>query len=424
MQSQTYSVRTRAVLTLAAALLFVTGIAASQATPVFSFYSVFGDALPIGGLTPDASGNLYGVTFYGGVYGNGMVYELSPADGSSISGAWSMAVLYSFNPGSSDGWGPTSAPVFDSAGNLYGSTEFGGTGGCSIFGCGTVYKLSPSGGARWTETILHDFDGSDGWQIHPGLTIDSAGNLYGMATGGGSYSAGTVFELSPSGSSWSLSVLHQFYGGSDGKAPFAALTLDSAGNLYGTASAGGGKSAACKFGCGIVFELSPSTNGAWTEKILHNFTTNANDGSQPACHLTFDASGNIYGTAGSGGGAANAGIVFELSPMGNIWEEKILHNFNQHAADGAGPSNSLTFDAAGNLYGATIGGGTHGSGTAFKLAPAGGSWTETMLNNFSRQGAGGYFPNSGPIWGADGNLYGIAASGGRNNQGTVFEITP
>ncbi len=420
MQLQPFSVRCRAVLTLTAVLLFLTSLAASQATPIFSFYSVYGDALPIGGLTADASGNLYGVTFYGGVYGNGMVYKLSPA-----AGAWTMTTLYSFNPGTSDGWAPTSPPVFDAAGNLYGTTEFGGTGGCSIFGCGTVYELSPTGDATWKETILHDFTGTDGWQIHPGLTIDGAGNLYGMATGGGAYSAGTVFELSTSGGSWTFSVLHQFFGGADGKAPFAALTLDTAGNLYGTASAGGGKSSACKYGCGIVFELSPSSNGTWTEKILHNFTTNTADGSSPACQLTFDASGSIYGTAFSGGGASNAGIVFELSPAGNTWEEKILHNFNEQTGDGAGPSNSVTFDAAGNLYGATIGGGTHGRGTAFKLAPtASGPWTETMLNNFSGQGSGGYFPNSGPIWGADGNLYGIAASGGRNNQGTVFQLVP
>jgi uncharacterized repeat protein (TIGR03803 family) len=419
MRTQAFSVRFRSVLSIAAALLFVTAIAASQETAIYSFYSVYGDALPIGGLTADASGNLYGVTFYGGVYGNGMVYELVPNGG-----GWNLLVLYSFNPGASDGWGPTSPPVFDSAGNLYGSTEFGGTGGCSIFGCGTVYEISPSSDATWKETILHNFDGSDGWQIHPGLTIDAAGNLYGMATGGGSYNSGTVFELSPSAGSWSFSVLHNFYGGSDGSHPFDALTLDAAGNLYGTASAGGGKSAACKYGCGIAFELSPS-NGTWTEKVLHNFTTNSVDGTTPASRLTFDASGNLYGTTSSGGGPLNAGIVFELSPMADgMWQEKVLHNFNQHAGDGAGPSNSVAFDASGNLYGATIGGGTHGRGTAFKLTPSASGWSETMMNNFSGQGAGGYFPNSGMIWGADGNLYGIAASGGRNNQGTVFELTP
>ena len=415
-----FSIRFWAVLTVSTLLLLATGTALSQETAIWSFYSQYGDALPIGGLTADAAGNLDGVTFYGGSYGNGMVYELTP-----IGDDWVETTLYSFNPSNGDGWAPTSPPVFDANGNLYGTTQFGGTGSCSIFGCGTVYKLSPSGDATWKETILHNFNDTDGWQIHPGLIIDGAGNLYGMATGGGAYSAGTVFEMSPANDgTWSFSILHQFFGGKDGKAPFQALTLDAAGNLYGTTSAGGGKSAACKYGCGIVFELSPSGNGSWTEKILHNFTTNAHDGSAPACRLTFDAAGNLYGTTSSGGGALGAGIVFELSPHDNVWTETILHNFNQQAGDGQGPTNNLAFDASGKLYGMTIGGGPHGAGTAFELSPnAGGSWTETILNNFSKQGSGGYFPNSGPLF-VNGSIYGVAASGGRNGQGTVYVIAP
>lgn len=419
MRIKPFSVRCRAVVFLAAAVLVATAIASSQETAIWNFYSQYGDALPIGGLTSDAAGNLYGVTFYGGTYGNGMVYQLTPYGDN-----WVETVLYSFNPNDGDGWAPTSPPVFDAAGNLYGTTEFGGTGACSIFGCGTVYELSPSGSATWKETILHEFGGSDGKQIHPGLTIDGAGNLYGMATGGGSYSAGTVFELSPASGSWSFSILHQFFGGNDGQAPFAALTLDAYGNLYGTTSAGGGKSAACKYGCGIVFELLPAGNGAWTEKVLHNFTTNAGDGWAPASRLTFDSAGNLYGTTSEGGGASNAGIVFELSPHANVWTETVLHNFNEQADDGNGPTNGVAFDASGNLYGMTISGGAHGAGTAFELSPtANGPWTETMLNVFSKQGDGGYFPNSGPVF-VGGSLYGVAASGGRNNQGTVYEITP
>ncbi len=420
MRTQRFSVRSITPLWIVTAFLFVSIFVSAQETPLFSFYSPYGDALPIGGITFGADGNIYGATFYGGDYGNGMVYKLSPA-----SGNWTMTVLHSFNPASTDGWGPTSPPVFDAAGNLYGTTEFGGTGGCSIFGCGTVYELSPDAGV-WKETVLHDFDGSDGWEIHPGLIIDAAGNLFGMATSGGSYNSGTVFELSPSGGSWSFSVLHHFFGGKDGSIPYAALTLDAAGNLYGTTSAGGGHSAACKYGCGTVFQLSPAGDGTWTERILHNFTTRAGDGAAPSSKLTFDAAGNIYGTAGSGGGALNAGIVFELSPLATgVWIEKTLHNFNQQAGEGNGPSNGLSFDSSGNLYGATIGGGTHGRGTAFMLSPtSSGPWSETMLNNFSEQGSGGYFPNSGLIFGPDGNLYGVAASGGRGGQGTVYEIAP
>lgn len=419
MQMQPFSVRFfRFALSTFAALLLVAGIASAQETVIYSFYSTFGDALPIGGLTADASGNLYGTTFYGGVYGNGMVYKLSPG-----ASGWQISVLYSFNPNGTDGWGPSSPPVFDAQGNLYGSTEFGGTGSCSIFGCGTVYELSPTGDATWKETILHNFNDSDGKQIHAGLIIDSFGNLYGMATGGGVYASGTVFELSPSGGTWNFSLLHQFFGGTDGAHPLDALTLDGAGNLYGTTYEGGGTSAACKYGCGTVFKLSPA-NGTWTETTLHNFTTSTTGGASPTCKLTIDAAGNLYGTTSSGGGALNAGVVFELTQHANVWIETVLHNFNQHSGDGNGPSNSVAFDAAGNLYGMTIGGGSHGRGTAFELTPtAGGAWTETMLNNFSGQGAGGYFPNSGPLF-VNGNMYGIAASGGRNNQGTVFEVAP
>jgi uncharacterized repeat protein (TIGR03803 family) len=420
MRTQPFSVRFRSVFTLTAVLLLAGAFAAGQETSIFSFYSQYGDALPIGGLVADAAGNLYGTTFYGGVYGNGMVYELSPG-----ASGWQMSVLYSFDPNGIDGFGPTSTIVFDKNGNIYGTTEFGGTGSCTNgFGCGTVYELTPSGDATWKENILHDFAGSDGWQIHPGLAMDAAGNLYGMATNGGTYKNGTVFEISPKASGWTFNVLHQFTGGNDGGVPFEGLTVDSAGNLYGVASAGGGKSTACRYGCGVVFELSPS-GGTWTETVLHNFTPNANDGRTPSCTLTFDAAGNLYGTTTSGGGPSNAGIVFELSPANGSWSEKVLHNFNEQAGDGNSPSNGVVFDAAGNLYGTTIGGGNHGRGAAYELSPtASGPWSETLLNNFSGQGAGGYFPNSALIWGPNGELYGVAASGGRDGQGTVYQLNP
>lgn len=180
-----FSVRCRVVFTLVAVLLLVSGIAAAQATAIWSFYSSSGSAMggstPIGGLTADSAGNLYGVTFYGGTYGNGVVYKLSPS-----SSGWDVSVLYSFNPGAGDGWGATSPPILDGAGNLYGTAEFGGTGGCGVFGCGMVYELTPSeNGSTWKETVLHEFDNTDGRQIHAGLTMDAAGNLYGAAAVGG-----------------------------------------------------------------------------------------------------------------------------------------------------------------------------------------------------------------------------------------------
>lgn len=418
-----FSVRCLAVLTLIAALLLLSGIAAAQATAVWSFYSASGSAmggsLPIGGLTADSAGNLYGVTFYGGTYGNGIVYKLSPS-----SSGWDISVLYSFNPGAGDGWGATSPPILDAAGNLYGTAEFGGTGGCGVFGCGIVYELTPTENGAWKETILHEFDNTDGRQIHAGLTMDASGNLYGVAAVGGTYNAGTVFELSPAAGSWTFSILHQFYGGKDGDGALAGLTFDAAGNLYGTTNSGGGSSSRCRAGCGVVYELSPAGNGAWTENILHNFITNDNDGTFPDSRLSIDAAGNLYGTTFSGGGPLNAGTVFELMPdAAGHWTEKVVHNFNEMSGDGLGPSNSLVFDASGNLYGATLVGGSHGRGTVFELSPsASGTWTETILNNFLENGTG-YWPNSGPIF-VNGTLFGINAEGGGNDQGTVFQLAP
>lgn len=174
----------------------------------------------------------------------------------------------------------------------------------------------------------------------------------------------------------------------------------------------------------MVYELSPGSNSTWTEKILHNFITNNNDGTFPDSKLTLDTAGNVYGTTFSGGGPSNAGIVYELTPdTAGHWTEKVLHNFNQMTGDGVGPSNSLVFDASGNLYGATINGGNHGRGTVFELSPsADGTWTETILNNFLENGAG-YWPNSGPIL-FNGSLFGINAVGGGNGQGTVFQLAP
>jgi uncharacterized repeat protein (TIGR03803 family) len=419
MRKQLFSVRCRVVLTLVVTLQLVSGIALGQATSLFSFYSQYGDALPIGGLTSDAAGNLYGVTFYGGAVGQGSVFKMSPT-----AGGWQQTVLHSFVPGGVDGFAPTSAPVFDAAGNLYGTTEWGGTGECSVFGCGTIYELSPNPDGTWKETILHDFTGYDGFQIHPGLTIDAAGNLYGMASAGGSYAGGTAFELSPVSGGWSFSVLHQFFGGRDGNRPQSAPTLDAAGNLYGTTALGGGSSPTCISGCGVVFELSPVGNGTWTEKILHNFTSSSTDGTSPQSQVVFDAAGNLYSTTFSGGGKTNAGIVFELTPNPDgLWTEKIIHNFNEMKGDGTGPWRGITLDASGILYGVTIDGGTHGRGTLFKLSPsASGDWTETILADFLENSAG-FWPNGGPIL-VNGSLFGINASGGRNDQGTVFEVTP
>ena len=258
----------------------------------------------IGGVIFDQAGNLYGTTAFGGTYGLGVVFELSPSGNS-----WTQTVLYSFT-GGNDGISPYGGLVFDKAGNLYGTTAYGGGAGCGGTGCGTIYKLTHSGGG-WSEQVIYSFQGgNDGAQPEAGLIVDPSGNLYGGTYYGGALGGGTVYELAPSGGSWTFNVLHNFYGTQWGLA--SRLTMDPAGNLYGTTQFGGAN------GDGNVFELTPSA-GSWTYTDLHDFTYGS-DGGTPVGPVIVDASGNLYGTAFGGGantcGGYGCGVVFEITPSG------------------------------------------------------------------------------------------------------------
>jgi len=216
-------------------------------------------------------------------------------------------------------------------------------------------------------------------------------------------------------------VLHSFdYGTSDGSAPRGELTFDAAGNLYGTTSWGGYYPG---YGNGgIVYKLAPNPDGTWTESPLYNF--NGTGGADPVAGMTFDAAGNLFGTAPQGGASAacfdGCGVVYKLAPNPDgTWTESPLYNF-KGGTDGASPDSSLVFDAAGNLYGTTSGGGCDGFGVVFKLSRTSSGWHETLLHTFSGYGA---YPLGSLIMDAAGNLYGTASSGS-NNGGLVFEITP
>jgi len=282
--------------------------------------------------------------------------------------------------------------------------------------------------ASGQETVVYSFSDPNGDVLpQAGVISDANGNLYGTTFYGGTYGMGTVYELSWAASGWTETILHNFnVDGIDGFFPTGSLLFDSAGNIYGLTYEGGGVTSACRYGCGIAFELVRGQNGHWTGKVLHNFTTSSGDGQFPFGSLVFDKQGNLYGTASSGGGSSNSGIVFELSPSsGAAWSETILHNFNDSATDGASPNAGLIFDSAGNLYSTTIGGGSDGQGTVFELSLAGGGTrTETILHSFSNQAVDGYNPNGGLILDKSGNLYGVTASGGQNQDGAVFEVTP
>ncbi len=377
-------------------------------------YNGQGGAFPESKLIFDSAGNLYGTTQSSGIHYAGTAFELSPKQG----GGWTETVLHSFGNGT-DGAVPNAGMIFDTAGNLYGTTGVGGVHPCPSNGgngCGTVFELSPSQGGGWTETVLHNFgNGTDGYTPFSGLVLDASGNLYGTTSSGGIHNFGTAFELAPKqGGGWTETVLHSFnLNGSDGTYPQAELLLDGAGNLYSTTFSGG------PFSVGTVFELAPKQGGGFTESIVHSFDFNGTDGANPIfAGLIRDSAGNYYGTT-SAGGAYDLGTVFELTPDGG---EKVLYSFG-HYTDAAVPEASLIFDGAGNLYGTTSQGGIHGLGAVFELSPSGGGWTERVLHSFGNN-TDGYYPQAGLVFDSAGNLYGTTYFGGIHESGTAFQLMP
>jgi uncharacterized repeat protein (TIGR03803 family) len=382
---------------------------------------------PVAGLVLDSAGNLYGTTAFGGdtkcFNGCGTVFKLAHAS----RGGWSYSVIHSFH-GGRDGAGPAGTLVVDLAGDLYGTTQAGGSNACGG-GCGTVFELTPTSGGAWTENVVYRFGGTNGQQPYAGVTLDAAGNIYGTTFVGGSGNCmggcGVVFELTPSGGRWSETVLYNFDGGSDGALPVAPLIFDGQGDLFGTAQQGGAGSCGGNT-CGVVFELTPSSGGGWGENVLYSFT-GGEDGGVPLGGLIFDSVGNLYGTTDAGGSLAcgGCGTVFKLTPSAGGWTETVIHSF-QGAEDGANPYNvSLVSDQAGNLYGTTLFGGLAACdcGAAFKLAPStGGTWSNSLLYAFD--GVHGSTPDAGLILDAARNLYGTTSEGGSDGFGVVFKITP
>lgn len=373
-------------------------------------------AAPTAGLTFDTSGNLFGTAWEGGTGLNSQVFELSPAPK-----GFSVPYEFCSLPGCPDGGQPLGSLIFDSAGNIYGTTGTGGSGdGCGFGGCGTVFELTPNpAGGKWTETLLYNFTGfADGGGPSGALVFDSVGNLYGTAALlGNCYECGTVFELTPaSGGGWIETTIYSFTRGADGGYPTSTLILDPRGNLYGTASQGGTVNQTCPTGCGVVFELTPNPGGVWTETVLHSFTGGA-DGATPNSALTPDAAGNLFGST-TAGGLDDSGVVFELLGSDG-WNENVLYTFTG-GPDGKTPSGTLVFHGAGNLYGTSAYGGVSGNGVVFQLTPVGsGPWKEQV---FSLSGKNGKEPFGGVIFDAAGNAYGTTAYGGKG-EGVVFQLT-
>ncbi len=341
-------------------------------------------------------------------------------------GAWAGAkkeVLYSFK-GGKDGKYPTYSPlVFDKA-NLYGTTFFGGK-----YGLGTVFELKPNKNGTWSETVIHAFAGDrDGAQPYSGLVSDAAGNLYGTTgLGGGlgkcfngtSHYCGTVYRLSRGrNGTWSETILRRFDDRASGGYLYNALILDASGNLYGAAAEGGDGAD------GVAFELIRGETVPWKEKVLYSF--HGPDGNTPDSPLMFDANGNLYGTT-IGGGPVNGGVVFELQPTKRgPWRETILHAFTQ-VPQGYEPSGLLAMDKEGNLYGSTQDGGKYscggpGCGVIYELRHENGSWKETIIHEFNGHDFKGIVDDTeGVAFDASGNLYGTA-SGLSHYPGGIFRL--
>jgi hypothetical protein len=403
-----------------AALLFVitmaTAVHAQSFTVLHSFTNGEDGAHPKAGLIMDRGGNLYGTTS-GGTSGtssafelkqsqsgwvlkplfdflysergadgygldskpviasNGTLYAAAPQGGNdncqidcglvlklqpppticaSVFCPWNATVLYAFN-GLSDGMAPDQI-VLDSAGNVYGTTLYGGTGGtCAGYGCGTAYQLTNSGGV-WSKNDLYEFDGDDGQYPIGGVIFDAAGNLYGAANRGGSDDYGIIYELSPVvGGLWTQTILYSFHG-TDGKYPMGPLIMDASGNLYGTTQTGGSDIG------GTVWELSQTSPGTWTLQTLYNFSVIP----KPNGGLGLDAAGSIYGTTEQGG-VNHSGTLYKLALSNGNWSYTDLHDFS--ASDGNTPNGGPIVDANGNIYGTSYNGGSQGYGTAWELTP-------------------------------------------------------
>jgi len=395
-------------------LLMVAPYAASAGDVIHSFDLANGEN-PTGALVADANGNLYGTATLGGCnhdWCSGQIFELSPV----ASGKWSFTVLHEFT--GENGQTPDGALILDGHGNLYGTTEAGGSGHV-----GTVFELSPQSNGSWTETVLHSFQGPDGETPHGAIALDAQGNIYGATRYAGANNQGVIYELSQqSNGIWKEAVLHAFGASGDPGYPYSGVTLDSHGNIFGATTNGGMAQA------GTIFELTPSGNGQWTESTLHSFVI-ATDGANPQTPLVFDSAGNLYGSTFQEGGSRYGGTVFQLSPSGSTWNFTVLHSFAS-GTDGYVPS-GVALDASGNVFGTTTYGGSGcygsnygGCGIVFELSPQGsGSWKKTVLHTFE-SATDGSQPFAGVIL-VNGQLYGTTKYGGtRLGYGTVFQVAP
>jgi uncharacterized repeat protein (TIGR03803 family) len=290
--------------------------------------------MDFGGLTFGPDGAIYGTTNEGGINNGtdslGTVFKVSPAPTicHTTLCPWDATILYKFGTNNPDGTFPEGNVAFDAQGNMYGTTSFGG------HGSGGVFEMTKVNGV-WTETFIYSF--SNAGDAQGGVVLDHAGNIYVASPAGGS-GYGVIVQLTPGEFGWTENILYRFTGGADGKYPVAGLLMDAAGNLYGATTFGGVNSG------GVVYELSPS-GGSWNFSVLYSFLGNGG----PQSALTMDAAGNLYGTT-QRDGHFQLGNVFELSPAQSGWIYTDLHSYNQ-SDGASEPYAGVTVAPDGTLYG-------------------------------------------------------------------------
>jgi hypothetical protein len=334
---------------------------------------------------------------------------------------WQETVIHSF--GGSDGAGPVSNLIPGDKGSFIGTTLFGG------IGAGTVFELTPSG-SSYSEKVLYNFKGGLDGESPWGIVADAGGTIYGItflggSSGNGGNGWGTVFKLTPGGSGYTESVLYRFTGGTDAWEPVGPPVLDANGAIYGVSSFGGARND------GAVFKLAPNESG-YVESVIYSFP-GGSGGQLPQAGLTIDKHASIYGTTMYGGSTqgycgsdGGCGTVFKLTRKGSGYSESIIHAFN--GSDGNLPFGVVTSsERTGAIYGTTYWGGVKGVGVVFKLTPHGSTYAESVLHNF-KGNADGFLPEGTLLLGSGGVLYGTAALGGGGCHGigcgAVFELMP
>jgi len=306
----------------------------------------------MGPIVVDAKGNIYWAFQEGGDPSCecGSVVKLTRSGG-----IWNQTTLHAFLGGSADGQNPQSGLVEDRRGNLYGATIYGGPNNC-----GTIYELSPAVGGGWTYNMIYAFTSQlDGANPVGSLASDQAGNIYGTSTGGGLYGYGTVFKVSHSGGGWTVTAIYNFTLDFGSQQQQQGVAIDSKGDLYGVTQYGG------EYQLGTVYQLTP-TVGYWNQTVLHTFTGN-NDGAFPRGPLTIDQSGAVYGTAVYAGIHQFSTVYKLVRGNSGQWNLHALHSFG--GTDGFQPENGVTIDSSGNLFGTTSGGGAFGFGVVFEITP-------------------------------------------------------